>query len=983
MAHQAKPPKDYTGLVIAIVFHVILIGGLGFWAYKSGKLEQLRQAVLQYVRSEKKGEKKAEPVQHKTAPTKLPPINQGLPPAPSSGSRRAVAADAPSAAGETFFQDTRQQVQGPGSEGGTGAAAAAKPPPPAPKIIPLPPPVVFKPPPPSTIRSLLQERATSLGSIEAIGTEQIGKSGSSDAGAVVNRVAGASIVDGKFAVIRGLSDRYVTTTLNGAEIPSADPYRRSASLDLFPAQVIEKVVVSKTFTPDKPGAYTGGGIDITTKCFPDKPFLTFSLGTAYNSQATGNDKFLTYDGGGQDWLGMDDGTRELPSSVGSASIPNPIYNTGRPTSPTFQSRVDQANLLNDLTRAMGTAQFAPVQEAPPLDHNFFLAAGDKTHLLGRPAGVFGSFSYKHEYRSYDEGIRRRELPKAGGGTIVSQDFEDSRSLDVVNWSAMASAASEWSENHQAGFNFFYNQASEKSARIQVGTKEANPGETYYSYRLQWVERNLQTYQLKGTDEFPHLGGTRLDWLVAMSSVSQDEPDTRFFNMLTLDGIDFETGDNTLPEPADPTRYYRQLGENNLNPKVDLTIPFRAFADGEAELKLGWYDSSTDRDYEERQILYRGTAPFNGDPNTYLTPDNLGYTARPGSFGSTNYTWNRYISSFDSTYTADSHISAQYLMLEVPLFGGLKLVGGARFESTDIQVDSESYIENAVTGQRVNSSKIKQTDVLPAVSLIHVLRPNMNLRLSYSETVARPSFRELAACRSYDPILDVELDGNPNLKMTSAKNYDARWEWFPRPGELISVSLFYKDLKQPIERRFISLVGDLITYDNRPEGEVWGVELELRKNLDFLDARLRGWSLGGNLSLMQSETPLTDDEYENKSQFVPGTDSARPLYDQSPYLANVDVNYDNPRWGTSASLVFGIAGPRIAIASLTTEDVYEQPAPQLDFILSQKLARRMTLKFTAKNLLNPKSELTYGQNGGGLYSSYGRGMTFGLSLTCGF
>jgi len=545
---------------------------------------------------------------------------------------------------------------------------------------------------------------------------------------------------------------------------------------------------------------------------------------------------------------------------------------------------------------------------------------------------------------------------------------------------MVTLATEWSDNHQAGFTFFSNQASDKSARAQVGTKESDPGLTFYSYRLQWVERTLQTYQFKGFDEFLDLGAARLDWLVAYSSVSQDEPDTRFFNMLTPDGIHFETGNNNLPEPSDPSRYYRTLDEDNLNPKVDLTIPFRVFSDAEAELKGGWFYSSTDRHFDDRQIFYKGSAPFNGNPNAYLTPDNLGYTPRPGSFGSTNYTWNRYIGAFDSNYQGDSRIEAEYGMLELPLFGGLKCVGGARVESTYIKVDSESYIENAVTGARVNSSKIDQTDVLPSVSLIYALNPNMNFRLSYSETVARPSFRELAAYRSYDPILDVELDGNPNLVMTSAKNYDARWEWFPRPGELLSVSFFYKDLSEPIERRFISLVGDLITYDNRPSGEVWGVEFEARKNLDFLDARLRGWSLGGNLSLMQSETPLTDEEYENKSQIVPGTDSTRQLYDQSPYLANVDLNYDNSRWGTSASLVFGITGPRIAIASLTTEDVYEQPAPQLDFILSQKLGRHTALKFMAKNLLNPKHELTYGEDGEQLYSSYTRGITFGLSLT---
>jgi TonB-dependent receptor len=277
--------------------------------------------------------------------------------------------------------------------------------------------------------------------------------------------------------------------------------------------------------------------------------------------------------------------------------------------------------------------------------------------------------------------------------------------------------------------------------------------------------------------------------------------------------------------------------------------------------------------------------------------------------------------------------------------------------------------------------IVQTDLLPAMSVIQKLTPDMNLRVSYGKTLARPTFRELAAYRSYDPVLDIEVDGNPRLQMTSVQNYDARWEWFPRPGELLSVSFFYKSLDQPIEQRFISLTGDLITWDNRTSGKVMGVEFEGRKNLDFLDEHLRGWSLGGNLSLMQSETALTPNEYANKSKIVPGTKRTRPLYDQSPYLANLDLNYENARLGTSASLVFGIAGPRLAIASLTTQDVYEQPAPQLDFILSQRLGRHLTLKFTARNLLNPAVQLTYGEHSNKVYSSYTRGMTFGFSVAC--
>lgn len=980
---KPKQQRDHTSFLFALILHAVLILGVTFWAWKTGKLEQARQAVLQYVRGEKREQQnESKPVHQKAAKQpKLPPINQGVAPASGGGVRRAVAADAPPpAGGESFFRDTRPQVQGSSTGGAdtlaqtravrgqTAASTSTGPVRPA-----------FAPPQKSSISVTLAERAKAATAMEAVGAEQMSRSGVSDAAAAVAKVAGATIVEGKFAVIRGLSDRYVSTTLNGAEIPSADPYRRSASLDMFPAQIVDRIVVSKTFTPDQQGAFTGGGIDVVTKSFPDRAFATAAFGLGYNSQTTGNDRYLDYKGGQLDWLGIDDGSRALPAPV-AAKIPQPVFSTGRPTSPTYSQRVAQANLLNDLTRAMGTAQFAPTEKTALPDHNFSVAAGDTAYFLERPFGVFGSISYRRDLR-YLEGLSQRYAP-SGAEIIRAQEFRDRLATDTVNWSGIATVASQWADGHELDFCFLRNQNALKSARSQIGTRESEPGRTFYTHRLIWVERTLQSFQFKGRDEFPGLGGARLDWLLAITDTSQDEPDTRFFNMAEEAGV-YVTGRNYLPDPQDPTRYFRTLDEKNLNPKVDLTVPFRIWAADEATLKAGWFLSTSGRSFSERQIYYRGDAPFNGDPNSYLTTNNLGYVAKPGPGGSTLYTWNRYISSFDTEYSAASEISATYLMLELPVAGRLKLIGGARLETTDLQVNSVSYIENAVTGQRTNVTILNQTDVLPAIGLVYSLGSNMNLRLHYSRTIARPSFRELAAYRSYDPVLDVELDGNPLLTMASADNYDLRWEWFMRPGELLSLSLFHKRLQNPIERKFISMVGDLITFENRDEGEVSGIEIEWRKRLDCIDVRLRNWSIGGNLALIRSETPLTPTEFANKSQIVPDTDPTRPLYDQFPYILNLDLNYDNPAWGTAVSLVYNLTGPRIAIASLTTEDIYEQPAPTLDLIISQKLGLRSSLKLTAKNILNPEFKRTYGKDSDRVFSSFRRGVTIGLQFSCEF
>lgn len=984
-----KPKKDRTSLVISVVIHAVLIGAIVFWAYKTGKLEQMRQAVLQYVKGEKKEEKKPEPAQPKPAAApKLPPINQGMKAPESSGTRRAVASDAPAATGSgSFFQDTRRQAEVP-SAGASATTRQTNAPvlrPPA--AAPTRP--AFAPPPKTSITQLLAERSKEAASVEAVGAEQISKTAASDAGAVVSKVAGASIVDGKFAVIRGLSDRYISTTFNGAEIPSADPYRRAPSLDLFPAQVIDKIAISKTFTPDLPGSSTGGNINIVSKSFPEKPFATVTLGGGYNTQATGNKDFLTYEGGALDWLGMDDGSRALPAPLDDPGtlIPARVDTTGpnRPTNPNYLANVQNAEALNAYSKLMGTTQFAPDREAPPLNHNLSLAFGDTAYFLGRPFGAFASWNYRREFNSYDGGIARRYVPTTAGETTINVDKTDARSADTVNWGAMVSLACQVLPDHDLGFNYLFNQNAQNYARVQTGVDPDEPTYTIYQNRLHFTERMLSTYQLKGEDRFPALADAKLAWAATLSETAQDEPDVRFFNFFNKGGT-FVVGDNSLPDPNLPTRYFRNLEEQNKNFRADLTIPFRQWSAEPGEFKTGLFTSSSDRKFAERQIYYPG-GEFDGDPNNFLRADNLGYVQPPSTnltTGRIAYQWQRYIQSFDSTYLApQSQVEAAYLMLDLPVLERVRLVGGVRLESTDMFVHSVSYTESAETGQRVNDTVLKQTDLLPAAGMILTLRSNMNLRLHYSETIARPSIREIAAYRSYDPDLDVLVEGNPNLQMSSIVNYDVRWEWFPAPGDLLSVSCYYKELGGAIEQSFVDLQGNIVTYKNRPSATVTGFEFEARKNLGFLSPWLREWSLGGNLSLVQSTATLLADEVSTRMQYGLGDSTTRPLYDQSPYILNLDLNYDNVRSGTSASLILNAAGPRVAIANLITEDLFEHPPTTLDFVLSQKIGRNLSVKFTARNLLDPEFKRTYGKDSAQIYSSYQRGMTFGLSLTCEF
>jgi TonB-dependent receptor len=534
------------------------------------------------------------------------------------------------------------------------------------------------------------------------------------------------------------------------------------------------------------------------------------------------------------------------------------------------------------------------------------------------------------------------------------------------------------DEQELGFNFLFNQNSEDLRRVQYGIVEQEEEFPYTLNRLQFTERNLKSYQLRGGHNFSDLGNVRLDWLASISETSQDEPDVRFFNYRS----DFALSKSTV-EPVRPTRYFRNLDEQNQNGKFDFTVPFRQWSVLPGEFKLGAFGSYSDRNFIDREFFYEGSDGFTGDPTQFLTENNLGYTAVTNANGRIDFNWPRSVGARRSTYTGELAIEAGYLMLDFPVTEKLRLVAGARYEATGMQIDSISALPNSATGRTTNSTTLNEGAYLPALSLIYSVTTNMNVRLAYSQTVARPSFRELAAYRSYDPALDEILEGNPLLTLSSINNYDFRWEWYPRPGEILGISIFYKEIENAIERRFVSRDSEIISFENRPKAKVYGIEFEARKTLDFIDPKLYQFSLGGNLSLIDSETPLNEIELTNKREALGEVEEKRPLYDQSPYILNFDLSYDNLSSGTSASLVYNIAGRRIAIANPITVDIYEQPAASLDLILSQKFNRFLTIKFSARNLLDPEIKRTYGEDGTQYYSFYTRGRSFGLSLNADF
>ena len=807
---------------------------------------------------------------------------------------------------------------------------------------------------------ILEERKQSTTFSDAIGKEQITQLGAGDAGGVLAKVPGAAVADGKYAVVRGLADRYTFTTLNDMELPSADPDRKAFQLDLMPAKFIEKIDVKKTFTPDMSGGFAGGSINIVTKGFPDNFLFELRLDTAYNTQSSLRSDFAASDRSSTDWLGFDDGKRALPAA---ASDSNP---TG---SGPFPPAVDDA-----VKHSFGSSQFAPVGIRSPLDSGLSLLLGDSGDFLGMKAGYLAGFNYKNNYRFYDDGVVRSYDQ---GGRVVQIDKIDKLGLIDYQWGALANLGLELNPYHELKFNFMYIQSAEDEARQLEGlngdTASIENGQVDHQDILRWTERNLTYFQLAGRHELPDVENLRFDWGGALSTTTQDDPDYRIFQYIEDPSVHTYNANVGSAAPGFPTRYWRELEEHNANVRGDLTLPLPSYNTRTNSLKTGVAYSESHRDYSQRGFSFRTPNPrahpfyTTGDPNIYLSDENLQYIQ------TRNFPVNL-------TYEGEQTISAGYLMGDWAALEWLEWIGGARYEATDISIRSFDVTRNLPNP----SGSIQQGDLLPSLTAIVKLRENLDLRAAWSQTVIRPTYREIANVPIYDVTQYRSYTGNPNLEVSSSDNYDFRASWYPRPGEILSASVFAKHIAQPIEQTSIDLPNTQISYQNFSRAEVLGVEGEVRLKLDRLSNWLEPFTIGMNGAYIQSDVPLTQSQKNNRANY--GDFSAsRPLYNQPSYILNGDLTWDNPDTGTTVTLSGGMVGESLILVGLAKPDEFVQPAPELNLFIRQRLAKHWDVRFTAKNLLNPSYEVTQTWPAAGevVLRSYTKGVTLGISVGCEF
>jgi len=824
----------------------------------------------------------------------------------------------------------------------------------------------------NTEASLLKARQKSLAVSDAVSAEAISKAGSGNAAEAMKQVTGASVVGGKYVYVRGLGDRYTSTQLNGAELPSTDPAKRAASIDIIPTNLIDNIQTVKSFTPDKPGNFSGGTVDIKTKDFPEDFNFSFSMSSSYNSQTTFNDNGpLSHSGGNLDWLGMDDGSRELPDVVRNKDVYIPdVAEAGQD--------LEKAVTLDKIVKGFNP-EIAPSKLTPMPNQNYSLSLGNQIQFLNRPLGYIASLTYGRSISSYSDGSYQRWDIGNLGSQELQNDYRlnDSKTTDEVLWGALLKTSYKLSNNHIISMNGMYNQNGESTTRYLTGSYpyDLDPTSTWIGSVLAYKERNLKSFQMNGEHNLSWLFDTRIEWKGSLGTSNQDEPDLRYFNS-------FKNKNNLYGIKANipPARYWRSLEEDRQEFKLDITLPFKQWAGHSGSIKFGGLTAKKDRNHTERHFEYKQDPVFNylGSEDTLFAENNVGLidTTKRTIAG---VTYRRYDFGLvirenyfpQGNYIADQNISAGYLMIDLPLFSKLRLIGGARFETTDMFLETEA--------KNTNRASYKTDDILPSANLIYSLQENMNIRLGFNRTLARPMFREVAPYASWDFQGGNTYIGNPDVSRTLIDNADLRWEWFSRPGEIYAVSAFWKSFKNPIEEVF-NTFGE-ITWMNMDKASVYGLELEARKKLDIISPYLADFSIGTNLSLVESKVEIPDTLLFLRKQTRPDAANSRPFQGQSPYLFNLNVNYDNLDAGMSASIYYNIFGKRLNKVSLGgTPDIYEQPFGMLNFSLGWELIQNVKFKFSAKNILNDEIKMTHSYRGKEyIHQAYKVGRSFSIGL----
>ncbi len=798
----------------------------------------------------------------------------------------------------------------------------------------------------STEAALLAERKGASGISDFLGKDEISKTTGGHAAGVLQKVTGVSIQDDKYVYVRGLGERYSNTSLNGSRIPTTEFDKKVVPLDLFPAGLLSKVEVSKTYEPDKWGDFAAGIVELSTTDFPEGSSFDLKLGAGSNSQTTG-EAFGRYmgglsfsGGGGQALPGVIPGervVRENPWLPGDGYSPDELVVFGQSFIGEWTPEgTNQVYLASD---------FRPAGVAPNFSVDY-----------GTTAGKFGVVLSASHSRGFNHRLESQQYFTMGVGDDLNlaNDYDFAYDTESVRRGAIANLSYRADGGHKIQLRTLFTSDSKSESRFQEGYWDDSATDIR-DYRVRYQTEQMLSFQLSGEHFFEDMGeGGLLEWKGSWGDAKNDEN-------LRDSLYAYENNDYFLQQESQSAfLLFNDLGDTNADGGVDWTQYF-TWGSGYGNLKGGAAYFQRDRDFGSRRFRYqfRDTAGIDLRllPDDILVADNI----NPDTFEIREDT------RLTDSYTASHTVGAVYGKADLT-WGKWRLVGGLRYE--DSEIDVVTFNQFDPDGEELHST-VYDKDFMPSLSMTYRLGDRSNLRAALSQTVNRPEFRELAPFEWTDVVGGRSARGNPNLSSATIRSYDMRWEWFPSDYGVIAASVFFKDFINPIERTLFFAVELQSTWVNVEGAQNLGAEIEYRRNLGHLSEKLSPLTVQFNFTWVDSEINIGEDEI--------ATNPTRPLVGQPDFTSNLMLDWVHPTWGSSVRVLYSYMGETVVEAGAWgLPDVVSDPYGTLDFIWNQNmdfLTEGLGFKVSLTNITD-EDRFQYG----GFNSLYSIGRGFSLSFS---
>ncbi|MGZ5442965.1 MAG: TonB-dependent receptor domain-containing protein [Thermoanaerobaculia bacterium] len=792
--------------------------------------------------------------------------------------------------------------------------------------------------------SVLESRREASVVSDAISSEEIRRTPDSSAASVVERLTGVTLVGDKYVFVRGLGERYSGTTINGSTLPTTETEKRVVPLDLFPAKLLDSVNVVKTYTPDKPGDFGSGVVELTTVQFPRSTSLKVNLGTSHVSGVTGG-SFRQYSGGLSRW---GSGGQKLPDAIPSEfvqrkSILNPAGFT--------------AQELETIGEAfVGSWTGREISAADP--------GTDFALTFGTTAGRLGLVLSGVSTRGFDEvdEVQRYFGFDVGDDLIAYNDYDLRSAKETASVGLVGNLSYRLTDSNRLFLNTVLTRDASSEDRLQEGL-QTNSGGDIRDFRVRYQLEEVRSARLSGEHNLAGPGiGSFVEWNLASSGATNDSNLRENIYREADEGVyEMQTGfaDSGKLEYFDLEDGIEQAG-------ASYTAFFATQNELSGSLKGGISRLDRNRDFAARRFRFvtanHQQFDLTGSPDEVYTAENI----RPDGFEI------REITGTNDAYEAAHTVDAAFLMSDTTL-GKWRVIGGARYEMSEQSVTTFNPFDTASVVESLQGNN----NVLPSLNVVYQVGSRTNLRAAYGRSLNRPEFRELSPFAFTEVAGGRSVAGNPELQQATIDGVDLRWEHFPRSGEVLAASVFFKKIDQPIERIVQPTSDYRQSFVNADQADLWGLELEFRRALDVISPALEHWSVNSNFTYVDSKVVVGD------HQLSVVTNAERSLEGQSDLVGNLALQFYHPTWGTMFRVLGSYTGERLAdVGARGLPDVFEQPFTSFDLVLSQSFdafAPGVEIKLAAKNLLGEKREFTQGSEIQRIFDP-GRKVSLSLSYT---